>query len=153
MCTGSLLYSPRHSAKVLLLLRDRPLTVRPASSIFSAAAPAAVAAPRPRPAAAPTAKEEGRHSSRHTCSRSGGGGAQPSVGSGRGGVDSGSRPLSMHAQRGRAASSSAVAQCSGPILSAGLRLQAVCALLHTIGGAVCYFGLKKFYSEKKPFLS
>ena len=42
---------------------------------------------------------------------------------------------------------SAVAQCSAPILSAGIRLQAVCALLHTIGGAVCYFGLKKWYSE------
>lgn len=42
---------------------------------------------------------------------------------------------------------SAVAQCSAPILAAGLKLQATAFLLHVVGGAVSYFGLKKFYPE------
>jgi len=42
---------------------------------------------------------------------------------------------------------SAVAQCSAPILAAGATLQLAAALLHIIGGAVAYFGLKKFYGE------
>merc|ERR1719265_1207289 len=42
---------------------------------------------------------------------------------------------------------SAVAQCSAPILAAGFRLQAAAALLHTVAGFVCYFGLKRFYNE------
>jgi BASS family bile acid:Na+ symporter len=42
---------------------------------------------------------------------------------------------------------SAVAQCSAPILAAGLTLQLAAMLLHVIGGAVSYFGLKKFYPE------
>lgn len=42
---------------------------------------------------------------------------------------------------------SAVAQCAEPILAAGFKLQAAAALLHIIGGAAAYLGLKKFYSE------
>ena len=34
-----------------------------------------------------------------------------------------------------------------PILAAGLKLQATAFLLHVVGGAVSYFGLKKFYPE------
>ena len=40
-----------------------------------------------------------------------------------------------------------MAQCAEPILAAGFKLQAAAALLHIIGGAAAYLGLKKFYSE------
>merc|ERR1719238_2157796 len=43
---------------------------------------------------------------------------------------------------------SAVAQCSAPILAAGLKLQVAAALLHIFGGLVAYFGCKPLgYSE------
>lgn len=42
---------------------------------------------------------------------------------------------------------SAVAQCSAPILAAGLKLQLSAFFLHAIGGAACYIGLKKVYPE------
>jgi len=42
----------------------------------------------------------------------------------------------------------AVAGTAGPIMSAGAPLQAACALMHLLGGAIAYFGVKSFYSEK-----
>ena len=42
----------------------------------------------------------------------------------------------------------AVAGTAGPIKAAGGALQAACALLHLLGGAIAYFGVKSFYSEK-----
>merc|ERR1719506_719833 len=41
---------------------------------------------------------------------------------------------------------SAVAQCSAPILAAGLKLQ-VAAAAHIVGGLAAYFGTKPLYSE------
>jgi len=38
---------------------------------------------------------------------------------------------------------SAVAQCSAPILAAGIKLQLTAFFLHVIGGVACYFGLQK----------
>merc|ERR1711871_681283 len=43
---------------------------------------------------------------------------------------------------------SAVAQCSAPILAAGMKLQVVAAALHIAGGLAAYFACKPFrYSE------
>jgi BASS family bile acid:Na+ symporter len=42
---------------------------------------------------------------------------------------------------------SAVAQCSAPILAAGLKLQVAAAALHIVGGLAAYFGTKPLYSE------
>lgn len=44
---------------------------------------------------------------------------------------------------------SAVAQCSAPILAAGMSLQLACAALHVLGGLVAYFGCKPIgYDEQ-----
>ena len=44
---------------------------------------------------------------------------------------------------------SAVAQVSAPILAAGVTLQLACFLLHVLGGAAAYFGLKRLkYGEQ-----